>query len=214
MDKFHPHDLTWTRELSSRFWEDYSERVRDEAYFSNQRGDALLRFARKRIKSMSKLRLLDFGCGPGFLIAKMLAKNIHCAGCDFSKVSIERTRNLAGRNSKFLGATLVSELPTDLASESFDVIFFVETIEHLLDEDLEATLRELARLLAPNGYLVVTTPNAEDLETGNVFCPESGALFHRMQHVRSWSVDSLQPFLATFGFAEIYCKPTFLAEPT
>jgi hypothetical protein len=75
-----------------------------------------------------------------------------------------------------------------------------EVIEHILDEQLDATLRRLADLTRPGGILVVTTPNNEDLELGMVYCPVSNTLFHRWQHVRSFTDISLAALLAQYGF--------------
>ena len=61
--------------------------------------------------------------------------------------------------------------PFPYADESFDVVLFCEIIEHLLLDPLHA-IREIHRVLRPNGRLVVTTPNVARL--GNVLSTVAG----------------------------------------
>ena len=61
--------------------------------------------------------------------------------------------------------------PFPYADESFDVVVFCEIIEHLLLDPLHA-IREIHRVLRPNGRLVVTTPNVGRL--GNVLSAVAG----------------------------------------
>ncbi len=211
---FNIHDISWTRDLATRFWDYHSTHGSDHGYFSYQRGDALIRLARRKTNRLSSCHVLDFGCGPGILLEKLTKLGITCTGCDFSPASIERTKNRTSFKPTFQDAILLSGLPSELPAQSFDFVFLIETIEHLLDNDLDGTISEISRVLKPSGYLMVTTPNDEDLEAAKVFCPESGAIFHRKQHVRSWTEDSLSKFLQRFGFTKTYCKATFLAEPT
>ena len=47
--------------------------------------------------------------------------------------------------------------------DHFDVVLFCEIIEHLTNDPLVA-LREIKRVLKPDGVLVLTTPNVNRLE--------------------------------------------------
>jgi SAM-dependent methyltransferase len=64
--------------------------------------------------------------------------------------------------------------------DEFDVVLFCEVIEHLLMDPL-AALREINRVLKPDGRLVVTTPNVNRLQNVvsmtaglNIYDPYSG----------------------------------------
>lgn len=80
---------------------------------------------------------------------------------------------------EYLNANLEQhEVPCD--SESFDVIIYAEVIEHLTNDPVQS-LRELKRLLKPNGLLILTTPNVARLENvarilsgTNIYDPYSG----------------------------------------
>jgi len=66
------------------------------------------------------------------------------------------------------------------ADEQFDLVIFAEIIEHLLDDPCQV-LREIKRVLKPNGTLILTTPNVARLENvtklisgANIYDPYSG----------------------------------------
>lgn len=65
-------------------------------------------------------------------------------------------------------------------TDSFDVVLFCEIIEHLLMNPL-AALREIHRVLRPQGVLILTTPNVSRLQNvlamvngANIYDPYSG----------------------------------------
>ena len=43
-------------------------------------------------------------------------------------------------------------------------------------------------------------------------CPECGARFHKMQHVRSWTARSLSGFMAARGFEEVLSRAVYLGD--
>jgi len=106
---------------------------------------------------------------------------------------------------------VATQLPTPLSDASIDIIFSVEMVEHLFDEQLLPTFKEFQRLLRQGGTLVVTTPNEEDLDDLRVLCPDCGGLYHQYQHIRSWSADSLRAALEPHGFETISCHATLIA---
>jgi SAM-dependent methyltransferase len=117
------------------------------------------------------------------------------------ETSASRKEALASRfgaTDNFLGA-----LADDSDRAQFDVILMAEVIEHILDEDLDAVLQRLSGLTKPGGTLVVTTPNNEDLALGMCYDPLGNTLFHRWQHVRSFTAGSLAALFERFGFAEL-----------
>jgi 2-polyprenyl-3-methyl-5-hydroxy-6-metoxy-1,4-benzoquinol methylase len=211
MTDFVPHRAVWTREKSSRFWDQLSSlQGGDENYFSAEVGDSLIRFARTHDADL-RGRVLDFGCGPGHLVRKLLAAGVKAEGADFSPTSIERLRETAAGNPNFGGASLIESLPsTALPSDTYSTVFFVETIEHLLEDDLRTTIAELHRIVRPGGHVVVTTPNDEKLQIGDTVCPDCGCVFHRVQHVRSWTASSIVAAMSEFGFETVAAKAWYL----
>ena len=90
-------------------------------------------------------------------------------------------------------------------SESFDVVVFAEIIEHLL-KDPCAVLREIKRVLKPEGHLILTTPNVARLENvakllsgANIYDPYSGYGPYG-RHNREYNQHELHQLLTFEGF--------------
>lgn len=95
---------------------------------------------------------LDVGCGVGLLV-KMAAE----VGFDAYGVELSRPAALYGKE-KF-GLQIV---PTDLVSagfpaNTFDVVTMSQVLEHITRP--EALLREIHRVLKPDGVLIAESPN-------------------------------------------------------
>ena len=142
-------------------------------------------------------RCLDFGAGDGDLTALLVAEGHRVAALE---PSAERRRTLErrlGASPNFLG---VIDPET---TEPFDIVLMVEVIEHILEDELDGALHLLSCLVRPGGTLIVTTPYDEDLELAMAVSPETGLLFHRWQHVRSFTPESLGELLSRYGFDPI-----------
>lgn len=202
--EFEPHRIEWTKEKAIRVWDFYSPR---RSTFGKKVGADVLNFIRKKGISLEG-DILDYGCGPGFLMEKLMAAGMPCKGAEFSPETVEVvTRKFEG-NPLFRGVILVGEGAAPIESESFDTVFFMETIEHILPDELESTISEIQRLVRKNGRVVITTPNDEDLEERTVMCPDCGCMFHRVQHMTSWNADSLRGLMEKNGFKSILCEAT------
>jgi SAM-dependent methyltransferase len=203
---FSVHDVVWTREKAIRFWNQLASRdATENTYFSKQVGDAVLDLAERDV-DLKRGRVLDFGCGPGFLVEKLVKRGALTEAVDFSPDSIAAVRHRVGGDSKFAGATEIAALPTPFEAGRFETVFFLETIEHLLADELEPTVAELARITRTGGSIVITTRNEEDLELDMQFCPDCGCKFHRVQHQSSWSATSLTRFMQRHGFEVVRTK--------
>jgi 2-polyprenyl-3-methyl-5-hydroxy-6-metoxy-1,4-benzoquinol methylase len=198
---FKPHKVEWTREKGERFWSHFGAKpVGEVGYWSKEFGGSLLAVLQHAGMKLSG-RILDFGCGHGHLMQHLAARGLASHGADFSRDNVAAVNGLSAREPLITGADWIEQLPTTLADDSFDIVFFVETIEHLLDGDLERTMRELRRLLRPGGTIVITTPNDENLAERETICPDCGCVFHAVQHVRAWTSESLDRFMTRHGFA-------------
>jgi SAM-dependent methyltransferase len=105
-----------------------------------------------------------------------------------------------------------SGIPTSLGSDAYASAFVIDTVEHLLDDELRPLLADVHRALRPDGSLVVVAPNEEKLQIGETVCPDCGCMFHRLQHVRSWSADRLAAFLSECGFETVAVAPWYLDQ--
>ncbi len=204
MDVFVPHEVEWTREKVGRFW-DYLARstAKEDEYFSHVLGGLVIRHA-ERVAALPG-PVLDYGCGPGFLMARLLDRGYSVGGVEFSPESVEKANQRCAGHPKFGGCLLAQGQPSAVPAESAGTVFLVEALEHLLPDAMPGILADIHRILRPGGLLIVTTPNQEDLQAGHVMCPDCGCVFHTIQHVRSWSADSVTELLASHRFTALDC---------
>jgi 2-polyprenyl-3-methyl-5-hydroxy-6-metoxy-1,4-benzoquinol methylase len=187
-------ELVWTPQMIARFWNFESRRPQN--FFTYQVGGALIHYFRRYLKSSS--RIVDYGAGPGFLVEDLIASGHQCAAIEFAPDAVQLLSTKLAGNPKFLGAYHLDEISG--IEGRFDVAFLIEVVEHLYDNDLDTCLDAVRRLLALGGVLIVTTPNDEDRSQSFIMNPETGKIFHRWQHVRSWSAASLQREICRRGF--------------
>ena len=196
-----PLSLEWTPEKIQRFWNHQSQSSED--YYSRKASASLLRLLGHRLDKT--LPVLDYGCGDGGLLERLLAQGFLVSGIEFSAMSCERIRQKLSGYPRFRGVFETKEL---LARERrFGTIFLIEVIEHLPNATLDNLMRDLRQLLLEGGVVVITTPNNEDLTREEVYCAGCGHTFHRWQHIRSWSRESLRAFLHSNGFTvkKLWC---------
>ena len=98
----------------------------------------------------SNPRILDVGCGTGANL-KMLAEHGRAEGVDISQQAVDFCHE-RGLESVKLGAA--EDLPYE--NDSFDLVTALDVVEHL-DDDV-AGLREMRRVLCPDGRLLLFVP--------------------------------------------------------
>lgn len=98
-------------------------------------------------------RLLDVGCGTGVNLRSFQAQGWEVLGVELSQSAASHARSLVG-NRVFTGT--LERAP--FKAESFDVIVFSHSLEHLFDPSEAVT--HASRLLKREGLLVIVVPNA------------------------------------------------------
>jgi 2-polyprenyl-3-methyl-5-hydroxy-6-metoxy-1,4-benzoquinol methylase len=197
-----PHTLKWTADLVRKFW-NYHARFPDK-YFSSQYGVQIALAIGQHLPSGSKV--LDYACGTGALTTCLLQSGFEVSSCDLSSDSVTVVNESNADHPKFMGATIMDGLYS--VKEKFDAVTLVELVEHVEDDILEHILNDVRNVLKPDGVIIITTPNNEDLTNENVYCPVCNHTFHRWQHVRSWSAESLGLFLKKNGFNSVQFEIT------
>lgn len=101
--------------------------------------------------------LLDLGCGPGMLVAAGAAQGRRVIGIDVSLLWLLVARRMvrAAGGDPILAAAVAEALP--LPSGSIGGVAVLDVIEHVADPI--PVLRELDRVLQPNGVVALSTPN-------------------------------------------------------
>lgn len=99
------------------------------------------------------MRVLDAGCGEGYLTRQIASSGAHALGVDRSRNLIEAAKNLvpSGASSPTFEVQDVTDL--SLESNSFDLVI----CNHLMNDlpDPTGPIQEFSRILRPGGRLVV-----------------------------------------------------------
>lgn len=99
------------------------------------------------------LKILEVGCGFGYLTYALAKAGYDVRGIDISQVAVDQA-------TKRYGPLFQCEDIYDFAKRmgpSYDVVIFTEVIEHI--PDVRGFLKAAGDLLLPGGSLVMTTPN-------------------------------------------------------
>jgi SAM-dependent methyltransferase len=142
-------------------------------------------------------RVLDVGCGGGFVVAGM--KRIgarEAVGIDIGPAAIDYAR------AHYPGCVFHCgplEACADSGLSPFDFVYSSEVIEHV--NDVEAYMRFLAEVTKINGKVFITTPDIgsplvpEDVTAWDVFSPPL--------HIQFFTKATLVRLFERFGFAPL-----------
>ena len=107
-------------------------------------------------KTLSKLKILDIGCGGGLVCEPLTRLGAQVTGIDASYKNIEVAKIHAKKNNlkiKYLNASPEK----NKINEKFDVILNLEVVEHV--DNLDLFLKSSSELLKKNGIMFIATIN-------------------------------------------------------
>src|SRR5215475_649778 len=105
---------------------------------------------------VKKKRVLDLACGEGYGSNLLASAAASVVGIDIdANVISHASEKYRRENLRFLTGSITA-VPIQ-ENHCFDVIVCFEAIEHI--ENKDGLLAETKRLLAPEGVLIVSTPN-------------------------------------------------------
>ena len=107
-------------------------------------------------KTLSKLKILDIGCGGGLVCEPLTRLGAQVTGIDASYKNIEVAKIHAKKSNlkiKYLNASPEK----NKINEKFDVILNLEVVEHV--DNLDLFLKSSSELLKKNGIMFIATIN-------------------------------------------------------
>jgi 2-polyprenyl-3-methyl-5-hydroxy-6-metoxy-1,4-benzoquinol methylase len=148
-------------------------------------------------------RLLDVGCSAGSFLLAARARGWDVHGVDVSAAAVGHASAVHGLDTHV--ATLED---ARFPESSFDVITVFECIEHMLHPG--RALQSALRLLKPDGWLVITTPNIDGFvprSTYHLLAKTIGAWEHPTppHHLYQFSRRTLDALLRKTGFRVVSC---------
>ena len=133
------------------YW-DGSRDINYGGYYYDERWIPIANKIINHYKLNSKSRILDIGCGKGFLLyeIKKIIPNCEVFGIDISKYAINHGKEEIKNNLKIGNA---NKLP--YADNSFDLVLSINTLHNLYCYDLISSLKEIERVSKQHKYLCV-----------------------------------------------------------
>lgn len=139
-------------------------------------------------------RILDVGCGDGFhlkLLREYGNKTWKLEGIDLDK------RAIKAMEKEGITAHLGSVEEIDLPSEHYDMVFMIQTIEHV--EAPDKVLKAIHRLLKKGGKLSIVTDNTHSLDF-NLFKKSHWGGYHFPRHWNLFNKKSLSMLAENSGY--------------
>lgn len=109
----------------------------------------------KYLRGKRNLKILELGCGYGYLTYAMHKESHNSYGIDLSQKSISFAKAKYGKY--FENISIENFIQS--CSEKFDLIVATEVIEHLFD--IPQFFESLKKIIAPEGSILLTTPNKD-----------------------------------------------------
>lgn len=156
-----------------------------------------------RMAASGGQRVLDLGSGPGIVSAHLQRNDAREVACLDNSASALEAAALRG-----VSRTVQADLAdpgwiSEFAGESFDVVILADVLEHLVrPEELLTQIAE-SELLAQEGFLVISFPNAgheavvAELLAGRFTYQDTGLL--DATHLRFFTLTSMQELLERCG---------------
>jgi SAM-dependent methyltransferase len=156
-------------------------------FWFTARNDVILWTLRRVMGTVTGLRVLDIGCGTGFVTEALERAGMDAWGIDMHRAALRHARSRVG------GPLFSSDATTLPFFRDFDVASLFDVIEHL-DDDVGA-MRQAATVLKPEGCVVVTVPAGQHLWT---------RYDEVIGHKRRYDRESLTSVIASAGLEQLY----------
>jgi 2-polyprenyl-3-methyl-5-hydroxy-6-metoxy-1,4-benzoquinol methylase len=155
------------------------------------------------LEDRKQQKILDVGCGNGWLASLLLERGYDVYGIDASVTGI------AIANQKYPGRFYVQdlssdELPNDLQELDFNTIISTEVVEHLYDPRGYINFCKSVLQKSGGGKIILSTPYHGYLK--NLFLAVTGHMDAHFTvlwaggHIKFWSKDTLSYVLQEQGF--------------
>lgn len=172
----------WTETVQSMNWETWVESTKSD---DERRTLALNEICDGK-------DVLDFGCGNGGFLRRIIAKARTASGVELET---------AARAQLEKEGLTVKKRIAEYGDRKWDVITMFHVIEHLQYPDIY--LQEISSALRDEGMLIVETPNASDALISMYNCEDFKDYTYWSNHVRLYNYNTLALLMRKNGFEMI-----------
>jgi ubiquinone/menaquinone biosynthesis C-methylase UbiE len=150
-------------------------------------------------------KVLEVGCGRGHVLKAIQEAGCQVFGIDPSVDMVELARGHG------VSADVGTAEALGFTSNTFDLVFSQQVLEHIHPDDVPEHLGEAYRVLKPGGLLVVETPNRR---TGPQDISRGFSRVAEGLHLKEWSFGELAAAMRAAGFTAVrgLLIPQFLAR--
>ncbi len=164
-------------------------------------------------------RVLDLGCGTGRHVVYLSRLGYDVYGFDSSSRAISMTQEwLQEENLEAHLREHSMEQPFPYDTDFFDAVISVQVIHHNLMEDIKKTIKEIERVLKPEGLLFVTFPvlhsgPIEEYRNWNLMKIEEGTYIPQKGLERGiphhyFSLEEIPEVFGDFDISDIFLDDT------
>ncbi|MBI2021522.1 class I SAM-dependent methyltransferase [Candidatus Daviesbacteria bacterium] len=186
--KIYTRDYFSQKESLTKGYPDYDLFLSSfEVYFSDQ-----LRRLNKYLPNRG--RLIEVGCGIGVFLHLARKNNYQVLGIDINKSA----KKMAWK--RYQVKVLIGEVgDVSLKEKNYDAVVLFQTIEHI--KYPITFLKNLSRILRPNGIVLITTPNSESL--WKKLLKNNWFSYKHQEHLTFWNEKALKIALLKSNFKDI-----------
>lgn len=154
--------MTYLLEIRHEPTERDEQQAYDTLYFERgiRQRDSFYLWFLEQVPHNGRGRLLDVSCGEGVFLDVARRAGLEAVGVDFSRVAVRKARCVSSQ------VALANAQRLPFADSSFDYVTNIGSLEHYFDP--AEGVREMARVLRPDGVAVVLLPNTFGL-FGNIW---------------------------------------------
>lgn len=192
--KFYPIH-SWTKQQIQDFWEFEGNREAD--FFGNQFNSQIVKKIHEHTSKtfFEPDQIIDIGCGTGELLRVL--KSYYPAS---ELIGIEPSPISSSDNNRFFDQ---KQSLQDVSFKQNILFILTEVIEHIPETELIAYLSEIKDCTTTETHIFLTCPNNEDLSKNFLVNPIDGSIYHRYQHIQSYSKSRIENILKVFYPKEI-----------
>ena len=142
-----------------RYWSDGPEEVMGKVV------ERMVSRIREAVPDPRGARLIELGCGEGFLMARLLELGVVYTGIDYSPHAIARAKERAGEDGLKVDLRVMDALTPDeeILRDGYDIVLDMACFHmFVVDRDRKRYLDTVRRLMGPEAVVVVLNQSRDE----------------------------------------------------